>query len=108
MSTPSTTIDARTFAIGVLSVTACIFFVGLLLVNSAPPAQAIGMSDRSGDYVVCTQQLTTSNEGVIVLDAAAKRMIVYSYDYNRRQLKPLAGFELSQLQTAAPADNRQP
>jgi hypothetical protein len=58
------------------------------------------MNDRSGDYVMATQQLTSSSEGIIVIDAAAKRMIVYGFDYSRKQLVPLDGFEFSQLRKA--------
>lgn len=91
-------IDGRTFAIGILSVTACILLVGLMLVLITPTTgYAIGTSDRSGDYVMITQQLTSSNEGVLVIDAAAKRGILYGYDYNRKQLKLLAGIPLDRL-----------
>lgn len=93
-----TGIDAGTFAIGVLSVTAAVLFVGLLLITSAPPAAlAIGTSDRSGDYIMVTQQLTSSQEGVVVIDAATKRMILYAFDFNAKALRVLDGFELNQL-----------
>lgn len=95
-----TALDGRSLAIGVLTITACILFVALMLVPSTPPAQAIGMNDRSGDYILVTMQLTTSNEGVVLTDAAAKRMLVYSFDYNRKQLVPLSGYDLETLQQA--------
>ena len=107
MADQQTTIDGRTLAIGVLSVTACILFVGFLLVTTfTTPAHAIGMNDSAGDYKVATQQLTTSSEGVVVIDAAAKRLIVYGFDYNRKQLVPLSTFELERLQAPAPPDAR--
>jgi len=90
------TIDNRTLAIGVLSVTACIFFVGLVLVPQ-PPVYAIGQLDRGGDYIMLTQQLSTTTEGVVVIDAAAKQMIVYQYDYNNRALDILRRVYLDQL-----------
>ena len=106
MNTTQPAIDAKTFAIGVLSVTACILFVGFLLVTTlTTPAHAIGMIDAGGDYKMLTQQLSTSTEGIVVIDAAAKRLVVYGYDYNRKQLLPLSGFRLDQLQ--APADDGQ-
>jgi hypothetical protein len=114
MSSPQTHIDGRTFAIGVLSVTACMLFVGFLLVTTlSTPASAVGTSDRSGDYIMVTQQLSTSQEGIVLLDSAAKRMIVYGYDYNRKQLLPLSGFSLDQLhgparENAPRAKGRQP
>ena len=103
MATQQPTIDGRSLAIGVLGITACILFVGFLLVTTmTTPAHAIGMNDSAGDYKIATQQLTTSNEGVVVVDAAAKRLIVYSFDYNRKQLVPLSSVELSLLQAPAP------
>ena len=101
-------LDGKSLAIGVLSITACILFVAFLLLTMMPPAaQAIGMNDRGGDYIMLTQQLTTSSEGIVVVDAAAQRLIVYGFDYSRRQLLPLSGFELSRLQRP-PADNSRP
>lgn len=79
------TIDSRTFAIGVLTVTACVLFVGFLLV-STQPAQATGQSDRSGDYKILTMQVTRSNEQVVIVDAAAKRAILYEFNYAAKQL----------------------
>lgn len=95
---PSRVVDVRTFAIGVLSVTACVLFVGLLLVANQPtPAYGIGQSDRGGDYVMLTQQLTTSTEGLVVVDAAAKKLILYGFDYNRKSLTIVDGFNLDRL-----------
>ena len=94
----SRSVDVRTFAIGVLSVTACVLFVGLLLVASQPsPAYGIGQNDRGGDYVMLTQQLTSSNEGLIVVDAAAQKMILYGFDFNRKSLRIVDGFNLERL-----------
>lgn len=100
MSTPNISLDGKSLAIAALSVTACVLFVGFLLVTTlSTPAYAIGMNDSAGDYKIATQQLTSSNEGIVVIDAAAKRLIVYSFDFNRKQLVPLSAFELSQLIT---------
>lgn len=87
MHQPTPTIDPKTFAIGVLSITACILFVGFLLISSTPtPAYAIGQSDRGGDYIMLTQQLTSSNEGLIIIDAASQRLHLYAFDFNRKAL----------------------
>ncbi len=95
---PATThgIDGRTFAIGVLSVTASVLFVGLILLTQQP-AQAIGMNDRGGDYLMLTQQMSTSTEAVAVIDAAAKRMNVYEFDYNNKAIRILKQVPLDQL-----------
>lgn len=95
MSNQTTSIDTKTFAIGVLTIMACILFVGFLLVSA--PVYAIGQNDRSGDYIMLTQQLTSSHEGLIVTDAAAKKMILYGFDFNAKSLQIVDGFNLERL-----------
>ncbi len=92
-------LDAKAFAIGVLSVTACVLFVGFILATLSPvPAYGVGQSDRAGDYIMLTQQLSTSQEGVIVIDAAAQRMSLYAYDYSLRRLNLIhSNFPLERL-----------
>ena len=95
-TTPSRPLDARTFAIGVLGITACVLFVGLILMQQQP-AYAIGMNDRGGDYILLTQQLSTTTEGIVVVDAAAKQVVIYNFDYNNRSLEILRRIYLDQL-----------
>ncbi|MFH1748122.1 MAG: hypothetical protein ABIG44_13885 [Planctomycetota bacterium] len=109
MSIPNSHLDGKTFAIGVLSITACVLFVGFLLISISPtPAYAIGMNDRSGDYIMLTQQLTNSSEGLIIADAASKRLIVYSFDPNRKQIVILSGIPLDRLREPEPDPADQP
>ena len=101
--------DTHNLAIGILSITACILFIGFLLVTTlTSPARAIGMNDRGGDYLMLTQQLTSSAEGIVVIDAASQRMIVYSYDYSRKQLLPLSGFKFERLQKPTLSEDQEP
>ncbi len=94
-----TPVDGKSLAIGVLSITAALFFVAFILLTTlAKPAQAIGMNDAGGDYKMLTQQLTSSQEGIVIIDAAAQRMVLYGFDIGRKQLMPLSGFELGDLQ----------
>lgn len=79
-------LDARTFAVGVLSVTATVLFVGLLMVANTRPAYGIGMSDRSGDYIMVTMQISNSMEGIAVIDAAARRMNIYALEPNTKKI----------------------
>jgi hypothetical protein len=95
-TTSPSAIDGKTFAIGILSVTACILFVGLLFV-SQPPALGFGMSDRGGDYIMVTQIISNSDETVDIIDAAAKQMVVYRFDYNNKTLNILRNVALDQL-----------
>ena len=81
-------LDGRTFALGILSVTACVLFVGWLRL-SQQPAYALGMNDRGGDYILSTQQISSSQEAIVVVDAAAKQMLVYEFDYSNRRINVL-------------------
>ena len=90
MSRPTPGVDGRTFAIGILSVTACVLLVGYLLLAMQPaPAYATGQVDRGGDYILATQQLSNSQEGVIVIDTAARRMSLYILDMNQHRIRPI-------------------
>ncbi|MCH8857958.1 MAG: hypothetical protein IID54_00085 [Proteobacteria bacterium] len=99
MTSPTTsTIDAKLFAIGVLSVTACVLFVGFLLTSMTPtPAYGIGQNDRGGDYIMLTQQISTSVEGIIVIDAASKRLVMYRFDINKKSIQDMAILRLDRL-----------
>jgi hypothetical protein len=99
MTATQTTIDGKTLAIGVLSITACILFVGLLMVTMMPAsAYAIGQTDRAGDYIMLTQQLSSSQEGVVVIDAASRQMTLYALNISNKQLQVLQqNIPLSQL-----------
>lgn len=80
-------LDGRLLTIGVLSITACVLFVGLILVLVQPQAAlAIGQSDRGGDYILLTQQASNSIENIVVIDAATQQIAVYQFDANQRRL----------------------
>lgn len=81
-------LDAKTFAIGTLGVTACVLFVGFILVAMTPtPAFATGQVDRSGDYIMLTQQVSNSIEVVVVVDAAVRRMNLYVLNDSNKQIR---------------------
>ncbi len=85
MSQPRNNLDGKTFAIGVLSITACVLFVGFLLISMTPPAAfASKMNDRGADYIMATQSISSSKEGLLVMDAASKQMILYVFDTTKR------------------------
>lgn len=92
-------IDGKTFAIGVLAVTASVLLVGFLLIASTPqPAYAIGMNDRGGDFIMVTQQISNSVEAVVIIDAAAQRLNMYALDPNNKKLALLEhGMPLDRL-----------
>jgi hypothetical protein len=79
--------DNKNFSIGVLSVTATILFVGLVIVHtSTSPALGYAQNDRGGDYIISTGQLDSAVELVYVLDAGGPSMAVYHYDPSRSVL----------------------
>jgi hypothetical protein len=87
MNTVQNAVDGKTFAIGVLAITACMLFVGLLLVTMIPtPVYASGQSDRAGDYIMLTQELMSNQEGIVIIDAATHQMSLYAYDAPNRRL----------------------
>lgn len=80
-------VDPQTFAIGVLSITACILFVGFLLLAVTPRvAEAESMNDRAGDFLMVTNRLSESRESVLVMDAASKQVRIYIWDAGRREV----------------------
>ncbi len=97
--------DNKNLAIGVLSITATILLAAFLIVTiiPTPHAQAIGQSDRGGDYIVVTGQFSNSTEQVYVVDAAANRLHSYSYDWNRRQINLWDNHDLNRVFGKGPA-----
>lgn len=99
-------VDGKSLTIGVLAITASILFVGFLLVTLNPkPAYAIGILDRSDDYIMFTEQTSNSVEHLIVVDAAVKRMNVYTLQ-NRRTLELLQSIHLDRLPGSAEMEKR--
>lgn len=93
-------LDPRTFAVGVLTITAAVLLVGWLMISAPRAAYAIGMLDRGGDYIMVTQQISNSEEVVVVIDAASDRMNVYLLDANSRKLALIqSNFPLDRLPT---------
>jgi hypothetical protein len=84
-------------AIATLSVTASVLFCTMLLLMRLPPAQASSMVDRSGDYIMLTWQLSTSTEGITLVDSASKQVVLYGFDFNAKKLRVIDRFSLDQL-----------
>jgi hypothetical protein len=103
--------DSKNFAIGVLSTTATILLVGVVLLYSRPDdVRADGMTASGGGYVVTVGNLTQGDEELIyVVDASTDKMIVYRFDGNRRQIELVQGVDLAELKRGStPADPQQP
>jgi hypothetical protein len=98
--------DQRNFAIGVLSTTAVILLVGVVMVASRPsPVEAAGMTATGGDYIVSVGTSSqTDEEYVYVVDVPSQKMLVYRFDANRGNVDIVQAVDLSKLRDdAAPA-----
>ena len=76
------------FAIGVLSITATILLVGVILTTVGGNNAAValgGQLDRGGDYILVTGQFTQNTELVYVTDAAVGHLNIYSYEPSTRR-----------------------
>lgn len=94
--------DSKNFAIGILSTTAVILLVGLVLVQSRPePAYGFGMNAQGGDYLLTTGQLQPSQEVLYVIDAASERLLVYGFDMGRKQIAIVTGEDLAKHRDAS-------
>ncbi len=96
-----TGMNQKDLAIGVLSTTAIVLFVGLILISIQPErAVASGMGDRGGDYIMIVGELRDQEESLYVLNTAMKRVIQYRYDMQKKQIAVLGGTDLNQFMGA--------
>lgn len=91
--------DNKNFAIGVLSTTAVILFVGLVVIHTRPaPALADGMTVRGGDYEMTVGALDqTDEELVYVVDSTQQRMIAYRFNTNNERIEIVGGVDLAEI-----------
>jgi len=97
--------DSRNFAIGILSTTAVMLLVGIMIIHSRPaPAIASGMTAASGDYVMTVGSVSSNDEELVfVIDNAGQKMLVYRFDIGRHEVQIVQGIKLGDLQQAAGA-----
>jgi hypothetical protein len=88
------TSDKKTFAIGILCLTATL----LLLGNYFAPTPAIAtttIKDRDFSMVTAAQQ--TGGDALYLLDNRSGKVAVYAYDPQRREIRPRAAGEMTAL-----------
>ena len=87
--------DNKSFAIGVLTVTAAILLTALLLVGGehSGPAYA-DVTSRAGDYVMATGFTTKTEEILFVIDGSTHQLNAYRL-VNNRQLNRDASLDLN-------------
>lgn len=91
--------ETKNLTIGVLTITAAVLLVGVLLTTSGSQNQAMafGQIDRGGDYIMVTGQFTQNHELIYITDAAAQRLNVYSYSPTRRHIIIWESLDLTRL-----------
>ncbi len=96
---------SRDFLIGLLSTTAAILLVGVVIVASRPSsAQAAGMTVSGGDYILTVGTgMQLDEEYVYVVDTSAQKMLAYRFDSNRGEIEIVQGVDLSGLRQGADA-----
>ncbi|MGD2109970.1 MAG: hypothetical protein PVI86_11330 [Phycisphaerae bacterium] len=94
--------NSKDLAIGILSTTAAILLVGLLVVNTLPaPVQASGMTVTGGAYTVAVgMDVSADQELVYVIDAPTEKLIVYRFDGGRGVIEIAQGIDLKQLRAS--------
>ena len=97
--------DNRTFAIGILSVTAVLLLAALIVLGQLPgpqPAFGSGQAMAGGDYIIFSGQYQRSLQLLYVIDVAVNRMNVYGYDENRGGLRIVQSVDLKKLLPGPP------
>lgn len=96
-------IGTKNFAIGVLSTTAVILLVGLVLLHTGrEPVWAAGMTAQGGEYVLTVGTgVFRDEELVYVIHAPTQRMITYRFDTGRKEIEIVQGTDLAELRQAA-------
>ncbi len=95
--------NSKDVTIGVLSTTAVILLVGVMIIHSRPEsALASGMTASGGNYVLSVGSVSINDEELLfVIDRVADKMIVYRFDAGRRQLQINQRVNLAELREAA-------
>jgi hypothetical protein len=80
-------IDKKSFAVGVLSLTAVILFVGNLML---PEPASAGVAIKERDYTAVTGRTTKGGEALYLTDNRTGLLGVFVYDPGRRALQAVA------------------
>jgi hypothetical protein len=101
--------DSKNFTIGILSTTAAILLVGVLIIHSRPaPVLASGVTATAGDYVLTVGSFTLGDEEfVYVIDAPEQKMIMYRFDVARGSIEVCDHKDLATVRENAAAAGQQ-
>lgn len=101
--------DKKDFTIGLLTTTAMILLVGVVIIHTRHATVfADGMSATGGDYILTVGAFEeTDEEYVFVLDKPTDKMIIYRYDSRRRQINIVQGIDLAEVLADQPNSSKQ-
>lgn len=102
--------DSRNFAIGILSTTAAILLVGVLIIHSRPaPVLASGVTETGGNYVLTVGTFTINDEELLfVIDSSGMKMITYRFHTGKGQIEIVNAINLQEMRDATSAAGQQP
>lgn len=99
--------DSKNFAIGVLSTTAVILLVGVLVIGSRPAPVLGQMTVTKGDYIITVgNSPQLDEEYVYVIDAPEQKLAVYRFNTPREQIDLLQGVDLKEMREAGQSGSR--
>lgn len=75
--------DKKSFTIGVLSLTAVLLFIAILIM---PPRASANFVIKDRDYQAVTAAITANDEALYILDARTGQMACFSYNPAQRAL----------------------
>ncbi len=100
--------SSKDLAIGVLSTTAVILFVGLIILYSLSDAAFAqtsgpggGVGVETGDYVMAVGAIDTRTQVLMVIDTAVNGMNVYGFDFKSGAVGITQQIDLGQLRAQA-------
>lgn len=95
--------ESKNFAIGILSSTAIILLVGLLVIHSRPePAMAFGMTASGGEYLLTVGAMQTRDEELVfVIHARTNKMNVYRFNVARADIERVDEIDLGKMRENA-------
>jgi hypothetical protein len=76
--------DKKTFTIGLLSLTAVLLFIAMLIM---PPRASANFAIKDRDYQAVTATLTANDEALYILDNRSGLMACFSYNPNQKALQ---------------------
>ena len=80
-------IDKKTFAIGILSLTAVAMFISNL---STPPTVRAAEVVKDRDYQMITARTAQGDDGLYVIENRTGLMAIFLYSVKARRLEPMA------------------